>query len=123
MAGTPQYAPENLQIVFSQGPRGQKILSLKGPLSLHTLFKFQEAVRSESSPVLIVDFSDVPYLDSAGLGAVVGAHVSAGKSNRKILFAAFNDQARALIEMTHVDDLLETYNTVQGAEAAVGFEG
>ena len=119
MAGTPQYAPENLQIVSSQGPRGQTILSLKGPLSLHTLFKFQEAVRSESSPVLIVDFKNVPYLDSAGLGAVVGAHVNALKSNRKILFAAFDDQARALIEMTRVDDFLKTYSTIQDAEAAV----
>jgi len=118
-AGAPQFAPEYLEMVFSQGPRGQKILSLKGPLSLHTLFKFQEAVRSESSPVLIVDFSGVPYLDSAGLGAVVAAHVTALKSNRKILFAAFDDQARALIEMTHVDNFLGTYNTVQDAEAAV----
>jgi hypothetical protein len=53
------------------------------------------------------------------LAISVAAHVSASKSNRQILFAAFNNQGRALIEMTHVDDLLETYNTVQDAEAAV----
>jgi anti-sigma B factor antagonist len=112
-------ASENLQIAASQSSLGQKILSLKGPLSMRTLFKFQEAVRSESSPVLIVDFSDVPYIDSAGLGAVVGAHVSACKSNRKILFAAFNNQARTLIEMTHVNNLLQTYDTIRTAEAAL----
>jgi anti-anti-sigma factor len=112
-------ASENLQIVTSQSPRGQRILSLKGPLSIRTLFKFQETVRSESSPVLIVDFSDVPFIDSAGLGAVVAAHVNARKSDRGILFAAFNSQARTLIEMTHVNDLLQTYDTIQDAEAAV----
>jgi anti-sigma B factor antagonist len=110
--------PENLQVVVSQGSRGLKILSLKGPLRLLTVLKFQEAVRSESSPVLIVDFSDVPYLDSSGLGAVIAAHVSARKSNRKILFAAFNGQARRLVEMSHVNKLLRTYDTIQDAEAA-----
>ena len=109
---------ENLQIVASE-TGGQRILSLKGPLSMRTLFKFQEAVRSEALPVLIVDFSGVPFIDSAGLGAVVAAHVNARKSDRRILFAAFNGQARTLIEMTHVNDLLQTYDTIQDAEAAV----
>jgi len=86
---------------------------------MRTLFKFQETVRPESSPVLIVDFSDVPYIDSAGLGAIVAAHVNARKSDRRILFAAFNRQARTLIEMTHVNHLLQTYDTIQDAEAAV----
>jgi hypothetical protein len=36
-----------------------------------------------------------------------------------ILFAAFDVQARPRIEMTHVDNFLGTYNTVQDAEAAV----
>jgi anti-sigma B factor antagonist len=112
-------ASENLQIVASQSPRGQRILSLKGPLSMRTLFKFQEIVRPESSPVLIVDFSAVPFIDSAGLGAVVAAHVNARNSDRRILFAAFNRQAQTLIEMTHVNDLLHTYDTIQDAEAAV----
>jgi len=86
---------------------------------MRTLFEFQETVRSESSPVLIVDFSQVPFIDSAGLGAVVADHVNARKSDCRILFAAFNRQARTLIEMTHVNDLLQTYDTIQDAEAAV----
>ena len=114
-------ASENLQILASQTSRGQRILSLRGPLSIRTLSKFQDAVRSESSPVLIVDFSEVPFIDSAGLGAVVAAHVSGRKSDRKILFAAFNGQARTLIEMTHVNDLLQAYETIQAAEAAALF--
>jgi anti-anti-sigma factor len=112
-------ASENLQIVAFQSSRGQRILSLKGPLSMRTLFEFQQSVRSESSPVLIVDFSDVPFIDSAGLGALVAAHVNARKSDCRILFAALNRQARTLIEMTHVNDLLPTYDTIQDAEAAV----
>jgi len=112
-------ALENMQIVSSQGSRGQAILSLKGPLSIHTLFKFQDAIRAESSPALIIDFSGVPFIDSAGLGALVGAHVTARKLNRKIAFAAMNDQAKALIDMTHINQVFRVYNTIQDAEAAV----
>ena len=121
-ASSVQYEPvasENLQIVASQSSRGLRILSLKGPLSMRTLFKFQETVRSESSPVLIVDFSDVPFIDSAGLGAVVAAHVNARKSGRRILFAAFNSQARAALELTHLNQVFSTYHTIQDAEAVV----
>jgi anti-sigma B factor antagonist len=110
---------ENLDIVVSQGSRGQKILSLKGPLNIRTVFKFQDALRSQSSPVLILDFAEVPFIDTSGLSALVAAQVSARKSDRKILFAAFNSQARAVIEVTHLNRFFPTYYTLQDAEAAV----
>lgn len=112
-------APDNLQILTSQGSRGQSILTLKGPLSIHTVFKFQDMIRSEPSPVIIVDFSGVPFIDSAGLGALVGATVTAKKANRKVLYAAMNEQAKALIEMTHINQLFRTYDSIQEAETAL----
>jgi anti-sigma B factor antagonist len=113
-------AMENMQIVASAASRdGLNILVLKGPLSIHTVFTFQDAIRSDTSPALIIDFSGVPYIDSAGLGALVSAHVTAKKLNRKIAFAAMNDQARALIEMTHIYKLFFIYPTVEDAEAAI----
>jgi anti-sigma B factor antagonist len=111
---------ENLQIVSSRGAReGQVILSLKGPLNIHTIFNFQAAVRAESSPALIVDFSGVPFIDSAGLGALVAAHVSARKANRKLVFAMMNTQVMALIEMTHLKQLFRIYPTIEDAESAL----
>ena len=113
-------ATENMQIVVSDGSRdGLKILVLKGPLNIHTVFTFQDAVRAETAPAVVVDFSGVPFIDSAGLGALVGAHVSARKANRKIAFAAMNDQAKALIDMTHISKLFFIYSTVPEAEAAL----
>jgi anti-sigma B factor antagonist len=110
-------AQETLQIATSLGERGQTIFSLDGPLNIHTVFTFQDAVRADVSPVLIVDFTGVPFIDSAGLGAMVGASVSTRKASRKILFAALNKQAKALVEMTHVNMLLHVYDTVKEAEA------
>jgi anti-sigma B factor antagonist len=111
--------PENLQAVASDGTRaGQRILHLKGPLSLHTVYEFQNVVRAETSPDVIIDFSGVPYVDSAGLGALVGAHISAQKALRKLSFAAMNAQVITLLEMTRVRQLFTIYSTLPEAEAA-----
>jgi anti-sigma B factor antagonist len=113
-------AIENIQIVASQGLReGQKILCLKGPLNIHTIFDFQTAARSESSPVLIVDFSGVPFIDSAGLGALVSVQLSSQKTNRKLVLAALNAQVKALLDMTHLTQLFRIYPAVHDAEVAL----
>jgi anti-sigma B factor antagonist len=110
---------ENIQIVSSAGARaGQTILRLKGPLNIHTIFDFQSAVRAESAPVLIVDFSDVPFIDSTGLGALVGAHLTVQKANRKMALVAMNAQVKALLDMTNVSQFFKSYPTIQEAEAA-----
>ena len=71
---------ENLQMIASDGSRaGQRILQMKGPLSLHTVFEFQSVLRAETSPNVIIDFSGVPFIDSAGLGALV-VHISRPRS-------------------------------------------
>ncbi|HXO45112.1 MAG TPA: STAS domain-containing protein [Candidatus Cybelea sp.] len=112
-------ALENLQMVTADGSRaGQRIVSMKGPLSIHTVFEFQNVVRAETSPNVIIDFTGVPYIDSAGLGALVGAHLSAQKSRRKILLVAMNTQAITLLEMTRIRSMFAIYPTLQEAEAA-----
>lgn len=97
---------------------GQRILHMKGPLSLHTVFEFQNILRAETSPSVIIDFSGVPFIDSAGLGALVGAHISAQKSRRQLYFAGMNTQVITLLEMTRIRSLFTVYPTLQEAEAA-----
>jgi len=110
---------ENMQAIATDGPQaGQRILHLKGPLNLHTVFEFQNLVRGETSPSLIIDFSGVPFVDSAGLGALVGAHVSAQKARRKLSFAEMNQQVLALLEMTRLRNMFAIYSTVQEAQGA-----
>jgi anti-sigma B factor antagonist len=111
---------ENIQIVASTGSHdGYKVLHVKGPLNIHTIFEFQNALRAETSPAVIIDFAGVPFIDSTGLGALVGVHVAAQKASRKLAFAAMNPQVKALLEMTHVSQFFKTFATIQEAETAV----
>ena len=69
---------EKLTITNTQGAHeGERILQLNGPLTITTLFGFRDVLRAErTAKMVILDFSQVPYVDSAGVGAIVNAHVS-----------------------------------------------
>jgi anti-sigma B factor antagonist len=113
-------ALETMQVVTSPGKReGLMILSLKGPLNIHTIFDFQNVVRAETAHALVVDLTAVPFVDSAGLGAMVGAVVALKKANRKIVFAGMNAQVAALVDMTSLGQVLHNFPTVRDAESAV----
>jgi len=111
---------EKMQIVATVGMRDrQKILALNGPLTIHTIFNFQTAVREESTAAVIIDFSGVPFMDSAGLGALVGARVALQKTNRQLAIAGLNTPVKALLDMSKVSSFFRIFTTVEEAQAAL----
>ncbi|MBZ5646385.1 MAG: STAS domain-containing protein [Acidobacteriia bacterium] len=113
-------ADQKLQIQTSAGSReGCIVVHLSGPLTIATLFEFQTLLRSERSPVLVLDLAGVPYLDSAGLGCLLGAHVSRQKDGRKLMLAGVSDRVKTVFLLTHVDPLFQFFDSVSQAEAAL----
>ena len=51
---------------------GQRLLRLTGPVTISNFFEFQSLIRGNTSRRLILDLSQVPYIDSAGIGALGG---------------------------------------------------
>jgi len=111
---------EKMQLQSSPG-KGEtcRILTLKGPLNIHTIFDFQNAVRAESAAGVVVDMNEVPFVDSAGLGAMVGAVVNLQKASRKLAFTGMNQKVMALVSMSHLNQVVRNFGTVQDAESAV----
>ncbi|HEY0704742.1 MAG TPA: STAS domain-containing protein [Candidatus Acidoferrales bacterium] len=113
-------ANDILNIVTTDGAHnGQKILTLNGSLNIHTVFTFQTVTRAESAPQVILDFTNVPFVDSAGLGALVGVYVAAQRNQRKLAVCGANKQVTALIDMTQVGTLIKCYKDVAAAQAAL----
>ena len=113
-------ASQEVRVETVAGSRpGVTILKVKGPLTIRNFFDFQDQARSRKSPVLIIDLGEVPYLDSAALGSLLGVHVSCGKSGRKYGLANVSDRLKTMFTVTGVSDVLVTFSSVAEAEAAL----
>jgi anti-sigma B factor antagonist len=95
------------------------IIELTGPLLCQNLFDFQQSVRACGARVLIVDMTDVPYVDSAGVGALVGAYVSFQKDDHHLALVGVSDRVHSLFTMTQVERFFQMYPTVADAQAAI----
>lgn len=94
------------------------ILTLKGPLTLATLFDFQTALRHPDLKTTIIDFSDVPYMDSGGLGAVLSHWAHTQRHGSKFALVAMSEKVRVILEMTGVNKILPQYPSAADAERA-----
>jgi len=95
------------------------VLCLRGPLTMENVSPFMNAVRRESAPTMILDFSGVPYLDSSGLGSLVSACTSCVKSGRRFALTGVNQRVQKVFEITKVEQVLLTFPTLQDALEAL----
>ncbi len=95
---------------------GNRILRLKGPIVLGTLFQFQSVIRAKDAKTLIMDFTSVPYIDSAGIGALVGAYVTHNKDGRSLALVGVSDRINAALQVTRVQQFFHFFDTVDQAE-------
>ena len=110
---------EPLHIEEQAGSRaGLQILRMSGPLTLSNIFGFQSKVRADQSRALILDFTAVPLIDSAGIGALVGAYVNRQKDGRSLGLVGVNQRIHQALEVTRVENFFHFYNSVAEAESA-----
>jgi anti-sigma B factor antagonist len=98
---------------------GHRILRLSGELTMRTLFPFQEAVRADKASALILDLSGVPYVDSVGVGALVGAYVSRQKDGRKLALVGVGERVHASLSILQLTKFFPTFATVEAAEKSL----
>lgn len=96
------------------------IFTLHGPLTISTLFDFQTAVRQPDLRSTILDFTGVPYIDSAGLGIVLSHWAHTQRIGVKFATVGISERVQVLLEMTGVSKLLPHYPTVADAEQSFG---
>jgi len=97
---------------------GQRVLRLTGPIIINNLFDLQARMRANKTQTLIRDFTGVPYIDSAGIGALVGAYVTHQKDGRKLFLVGVSDRIHNALIVTHVQQFFSFYPTLDDAERA-----
>lgn len=63
------------------------------------------------SKELLIDFRDVLFMDSTGLGILVASLTAIRQANGRLALCNLNGQARMLLEMSGMDTVFELYDT------------
>jgi anti-anti-sigma factor len=99
---------------------GTRIYRLRGPLTMRNLFEFQAELRIGQPPlVAIFDLTGVPYMDSAGMGALTNYFVHCEKNGIEMIVAGAGNRVVELFKLTRVDTIIPLAATVEAAEARV----
>src|SRR3954471_8162058 len=104
-------------------PGGIGVVKLNGRLDLLVAAEMKQRLNEAVSAGhrrLVVDLSEVPFIDSSGLGALIGGLKAARLAGGDLRIASPRDQARVILELTTLDRVLRPYATV--AEAVAGYE-
>ena len=110
---------ENLTVAeVLPAPDGQRILRLSGPLVLSSFFEFQTLIREDQTAALILDFTAVPYIDSAGIGALVGAYVNRQKTGRTLLLVGVQPRVRTALQVTKVEQFFRFSDSLPATAGA-----
>jgi anti-sigma B factor antagonist len=95
-----------------------QVFCLTGPLTLRNLFDLQTQLRSAVPPPLtIIDITQVPYMDSAGMGLVMNHYVRCQTRGVKLIVSGANNRVMDLFKVTKVDTVIPLAPTIEAAEA------
>jgi anti-sigma B factor antagonist len=95
---------------------GQRVIVLTGALTISTLFAFQDLVHADKSETLIVDMTNVPYIDSAGLGSLITAYVARQREARRLALVGVNERVKMVMLVSSVDKYFQMFDSVSEAE-------
>lgn len=109
-------------MTFTIEPNDPAVVSLNGSvLGGAEALEFTRAIGDlvrEGVRRVVVDLSNVPVMNSSGLGMLVGASTSLRTAGGELAIAGANEKIQGLFKMTRLDSVLAQYATRDEAVAA-----
>ena len=111
--------PNSLVFHFSGPFTARDMYAALSPAALKSLFE-TEPTPQHPAQLTIFDLTEVPYVDSCGLGLIVGHFVRCQNRGVRFIAAGVSPRVLQLLKMTKVDQLFPMTNTVDEAAALSG---
>ena len=109
-------------IVEKRSIEGGTILKLEGVIKLGESAQFLtqtlDRVLDEDSGNLWLDFSRINYIDSTGIGEMVGYLGRFQEKQRKLILINPSDRIRKLLDVAQLTSLFSIFDTLEAALAA-----
>ena len=109
----------SLDIETAHSALGVPVVRLRGALTLRTLHEAKQAALQDMSRPVILDLTAVPYMDSAGLGALISVYTSSKRASRGFAMVGLAERVRTFFQITGVEKLLPIFGTIPEAEVFV----
>lgn len=96
-----------------------QLVEVHGDVDLKNARSFRNALdeaSQDAKPRLIVDMSNVPFMDSSGLAALIGAQKAMRAKTRMIVVCPEN--LRRIFEVTRLDSIIEVVGSLPEALVA-----
>lgn len=100
--------------------RGVAVVDVEGEVDLHGTPRLREALTELvklADAKVVVNLTQVNYIDSSGLGVLVGAMKEAGKSGGKLVLTGLGREVRTVFELTRLSRFFDIYDTEAAALA------
>jgi anti-sigma B factor antagonist len=94
------------------------VLPLKGEIDLHvspTVTASLNAMIEKKPQRLVVDLSDVSYIDSAGLAALIEAMQKVEGYGGKFMLAGLQETVRSIFEISRLDQVFQIFPDTDAA--------
>lgn len=107
-----------MKVSIESREHGIAVLSLIGEMDLYSANQVKEQVmqlREEGVTRLVVDLTELSYVDSSGIGVLLYVYTSSQKRGNTVVFAGAHGSVAKVIELTKLDGFLPLEATVDDA--------
>src|SRR5260221_669914 len=94
---------------------GLKVIVLTGALTIETVTEFNQSLRDDPAPILLLNLTKLEWLDSAGVGSLVQLLVRRAKGKASLALAGLSPRNNAVLQIAHVLNLFSLFPTRQDA--------
>ncbi|WP_433652955.1 STAS domain-containing protein [Micromonospora zamorensis] len=96
------------------------VVEVAGDVDMSTAPELRDRLSQavEDDARVVVDLTDVGFMDSSGLGVLVVAHKDLRARNGWLALAGVRRSVRTVLSITSVDRVIGIFDTVQDAEEA-----
>lgn len=77
-------------------------------------------ITSSGAKNIILNFKDLVYMNSSGIGLLVTLLIRAQRQKQKLLACGLNDHYRQIFELTRLNEAITIYSTEVEAQTALG---
>jgi anti-sigma B factor antagonist len=109
----------NLSCHIDEQPGGL-VMKLTGQITAKETGDFEKEVKlvaASKSPVVVLDMSELSFISSAGIGALLRLHRTVHGASRKLRMAAIPVEIANMLEASRLTDLFNVSPTVSEALA------